>query len=84
MQSPLFSATKLIDSGIDLAQILWILATSCERKRVTATTAEIHEYTVEDPSSTSTLFEETTWQAVAARMESLLAPPAIGSREDCP
>ncbi|PTQ33208.1 hypothetical protein MARPO_0091s0058, partial [Marchantia polymorpha] len=77
LQSPLFSATELIDSSIDLARVFRVAATSCERGRVAATSAEIREDTIEDPSSTSTLFEETTWQAVAARMESLPARPAI-------
>ncbi|OAE24897.1 hypothetical protein AXG93_2931s1400 [Marchantia polymorpha subsp. ruderalis] len=77
LRSPLFSATELIDSGIDLARVFRVAATSCERGRVAATSAEIREDTVEDPSSTSTLFEETTWQAAAARMESLPARPAI-------
>ncbi|BBN15717.1 hypothetical protein Mp_7g00220 [Marchantia polymorpha subsp. ruderalis] len=77
LRSPLFSATELMNSGIDLARVFWVAATSCERGRVAATSAEIREDTVEDPSSTSTLFEETTWQAAAARMEFLLACPAI-------
>ncbi|PTQ47194.1 hypothetical protein MARPO_0008s0049 [Marchantia polymorpha] len=77
LRSPLFSATELIDSGIDLARVFRVAATSCEHGRVAATSAEIREDTVEDPSSTSTLFEETTWQAAAARMESLPARPAI-------
>ncbi|BBN20457.1 hypothetical protein Mp_Vg00130 [Marchantia polymorpha subsp. ruderalis] len=77
LRSPLFSATELIDSGIDLARVFRVAATSCERGRVVATSAEIREDTVEDPSSTSTLFEETTWQAATARMESLPARLAI-------
>ncbi|BBN17747.1 hypothetical protein Mp_7g16710 [Marchantia polymorpha subsp. ruderalis] len=77
LRSPLFSATELIDSGIYLARVFRVAATSCEHGRVAATSAEIREDTVEDPSSTSTLFEETTWQAAAARMESLPARPAI-------
>ncbi|BBN19630.1 hypothetical protein Mp_8g12240 [Marchantia polymorpha subsp. ruderalis] len=77
LRCPLFSATELIDSGIDLALVFRVAATSCERGRVAATSAEIRVDTVEDPSSTSTLFEETTWQAAAARMESLPARPAI-------
>ncbi|BBM98527.1 hypothetical protein Mp_1g14190 [Marchantia polymorpha subsp. ruderalis] len=56
LRSPLFSATELIDSGI----VFQVAATSCERGRVAATSAEIHEDT-----------------AVAARMESLPARPAI-------
>ncbi|PTQ38247.1 hypothetical protein MARPO_0052s0045 [Marchantia polymorpha] len=70
-------ATELMNSGIDLARVFRVAATSCERERVTATSAEIREDTVEDPSSTSTLFEKTTWQAAAARMESLPTQPAI-------
>ncbi|BBN20292.1 hypothetical protein Mp_8g17980 [Marchantia polymorpha subsp. ruderalis] len=77
LRSPLFSATELIDSGIDLARVFRVAATSCEHGRVAATSAEIREDTVEDPSSTSTLFEEMTWQAAEARMESLPARPAI-------
>ncbi|BBN08850.1 hypothetical protein Mp_4g14970 [Marchantia polymorpha subsp. ruderalis] len=77
LRSPLFSATELMDSGIDLARVFRVAATSCERGRVIAMSAEIREDTVEGPSSTSTLFEETTWQAAAARMESLPARPAI-------
>ncbi|BBN11179.1 hypothetical protein Mp_5g09720 [Marchantia polymorpha subsp. ruderalis] len=77
LRSPLFSSTELMDSGIDLAQVLWVAATSCERGRVIATSAEIREDTVEDPSSTSTLFEETIWQAAAARIRFLPARPAI-------
>ncbi|BBN19983.1 hypothetical protein Mp_8g15430 [Marchantia polymorpha subsp. ruderalis] len=77
LRSPLFSATELIDSGIDLARVFRVAATSCEHGRVAATSAEIREDTVEDPSSMSALFEETTWQAAAARMESLPARPAI-------
>ncbi|PTQ34011.1 hypothetical protein MARPO_0084s0073, partial [Marchantia polymorpha] len=77
LRSPLFSATELTDSGIDLARVFRVAATSCERARVATTSAEISEDTVEDPSSTSTLFKETTWQAAAARMESLPARPAI-------
>ncbi|BBN20559.1 hypothetical protein Mp_Vg00640 [Marchantia polymorpha subsp. ruderalis] len=77
LRSPLFLATELMDSGIDLARVFWVEATSCERGRVIATSAEIREDTIEAPSSTSTLFKETTWQVAAARMESLPARPAI-------
>ncbi|BBN09580.1 hypothetical protein Mp_4g20850 [Marchantia polymorpha subsp. ruderalis] len=77
LRSPLFSATELMDSGIDLARVFRVLATSCERGRVTATSAEIREDMVEEPSSTSIMFEETTWQAATARMKSLPARPAI-------
>ncbi|OAE32584.1 hypothetical protein AXG93_3228s1010 [Marchantia polymorpha subsp. ruderalis] len=66
-----------MDSGIDLARVFRVAATSCERGRVTATSAEIREDMVEEPSSTSIMFEETTWQAATARMKSLPARPAI-------
>ncbi|OAE31993.1 hypothetical protein AXG93_2772s1010 [Marchantia polymorpha subsp. ruderalis] len=77
LRSPLFSATELMNSGIDLARVFRVAAMSCERGRVTATSVEICEDTVEEPSSTSTLIEETSWQAAAARMESLPARRAI-------
>ncbi|OAE25290.1 hypothetical protein AXG93_4620s1030 [Marchantia polymorpha subsp. ruderalis] len=77
LRSPLFSATELMDFGIDLTRIFWIAATSYERGRITATSAKIREDTVEELSSTSTLFKEMTWQAAAARMKSLPARPAI-------
>ncbi|OAE22373.1 hypothetical protein AXG93_2318s1200 [Marchantia polymorpha subsp. ruderalis] len=81
LRSPLFSTTELMDSGIDLARVV---ATSCEREKVTAMSAEIREDTVEDPSSTSTLFEETTWQVEATKMESLPARPAIDCKRIVP
>ncbi|BBN03753.1 hypothetical protein Mp_2g26090 [Marchantia polymorpha subsp. ruderalis] len=77
LRSPLFSTTELMDSDIDLARVFRVVATSCERGRVTATSAEIRKDTVEELFSTSTLFEETTWQAATARMKSLPARPAI-------
>ncbi|OAE32852.1 hypothetical protein AXG93_1409s1190 [Marchantia polymorpha subsp. ruderalis] len=77
LRSPLFLATELMDSSIDLARVFRVASTSCESGRVTATSVEICENTVEETSSTSTLIEETSWQAVAARMESLPAQPAI-------
>lgn len=49
----------------------------CERRRVTATSAEICEATGEEQSFTITLSDESTWQAALARMESLPARPAI-------
>ncbi|OAE22174.1 hypothetical protein AXG93_3271s1170 [Marchantia polymorpha subsp. ruderalis] len=77
MRSPLFSATELIDSGIDLARMFCLAATLCERGNVTITSAEIGEAIVEELSSTTTLSDESTWQAAAARMEFLPARPAI-------
>ncbi|BBM98434.1 hypothetical protein Mp_1g13510 [Marchantia polymorpha subsp. ruderalis] len=84
LRSPLFSATELMDSGIDLARVFRVAATSCERGRIAATSAKIREDTIEDPSSMSTLFEETTWQAATARMESLPARPAIDRKNIVP
>ncbi|OAE18202.1 hypothetical protein AXG93_406s1700 [Marchantia polymorpha subsp. ruderalis] len=77
MRSPLFSATELIDFGIDLARVFRLAATLCERGSVTATSAEIGEAMVEELYSTTTLSDESTWQASLARMEFLRARPAI-------
>lgn len=54
MRCPLFSATELIDFGVDLARIFRSAATLCERGSVTATSAEICEGTVEEQSFTPT------------------------------
>lgn len=59
LRSSYFSATELMGSGFDLVRVFWVAATSCGRVRVIATSAEICEDTVEKPSSTSTLIEET-------------------------
>ncbi|BBN05379.1 hypothetical protein Mp_3g12620 [Marchantia polymorpha subsp. ruderalis] len=48
-------------------------ATLCERGSVTATSAEIGETIGEELSSTTPFSDESTWQAAAARMESLPA-----------
>ncbi|PTQ40682.1 hypothetical protein MARPO_0038s0037 [Marchantia polymorpha] len=77
MRSPLFSAMELIDSGINLARVFRAAATLCERGSITATSAEIGETIGEELSSTTPLNDESTWQAAAARMESLPARPAI-------
>ncbi|BBN08355.1 hypothetical protein Mp_4g10890 [Marchantia polymorpha subsp. ruderalis] len=52
-------------------------ATLCERGSITATSAEIGETIGEELSSTTSSSDESTWQAAAARMESLPARPAI-------
>ncbi|BBN10962.1 hypothetical protein Mp_5g07960 [Marchantia polymorpha subsp. ruderalis] len=77
MRSPLFLATELIDSWIDLARVFRLAATSCERGSAIATSVEIGEAIVEELSSTTTLSDESTWQAAAARMEFLPTRPAI-------
>ncbi|OAE34650.1 hypothetical protein AXG93_4034s1030 [Marchantia polymorpha subsp. ruderalis] len=77
MRSPLFSATKLIDFGIDLARVFRLEATLCERGSVTTTSAEIDEAIIEELSSTTRLSDESTWQAATARMEFLPARLAI-------
>ncbi|OAE34633.1 hypothetical protein AXG93_3267s1000 [Marchantia polymorpha subsp. ruderalis] len=77
MRSPLFSAMELMDSGIDLARVFRAAATLCERGSITATSAEIGETIGEELSSTTPSSDESTWQAAAARMESLPARPAI-------
>ncbi|OAE26688.1 hypothetical protein AXG93_3582s1010 [Marchantia polymorpha subsp. ruderalis] len=82
LKSPLFSTTELMDLGIDLTRIFWVAATSCERGRGTSTCVEICKDTVEEPSSTSTLIEETSWHAATARMESLRAQLAIDFYKD--
>ncbi|OAE33852.1 hypothetical protein AXG93_3559s1200 [Marchantia polymorpha subsp. ruderalis] len=60
MRSPLFSATELIDSGIDLARVFRLAATLCERESVTTTNAEVGEAIVEELSSSTTLSDEST------------------------
>ncbi|BBN14385.1 hypothetical protein Mp_6g11220 [Marchantia polymorpha subsp. ruderalis] len=77
MRSPLFSAMELMDSGIDLARVFRAAATLCERGSITATSAEIGETSGEELSSTTPSSDESTWQAAAARMESLPARSAI-------
>ncbi|BBN08134.1 hypothetical protein Mp_4g09160 [Marchantia polymorpha subsp. ruderalis] len=77
MRSPLFLAMELIDSGIDLARVFRAAATLCERGSINATSAEIGETIGEELSSTTPSSDESTWQAAAARMESLPARPAI-------
>ncbi|PTQ43569.1 hypothetical protein MARPO_0024s0079, partial [Marchantia polymorpha] len=77
MISPLFSTMELMDSWIDLARVFRAAATLCERGSITATSAEIGETIGEKLSSTTPLSDESTWQAAAARMESLPARPAI-------
>ncbi|OAE21940.1 hypothetical protein AXG93_242s1210 [Marchantia polymorpha subsp. ruderalis] len=74
MRSPLFSATELIDSKIDLARVFCVADTLCESGSVTATSAEIGEAIVEELSSTTTLSDESTWQA---RMDFLPVRPAV-------
>lgn len=74
MRSPLFSATELMDFGIDLARVFRVAYMLCERGSVNTTHAEICEQ-----HSTPTLNDEVTWPAAAARMESLPTQPAIES-----
>ncbi|PTQ47547.1 hypothetical protein MARPO_0007s0008, partial [Marchantia polymorpha] len=77
MRSPLFSAMELMDSGIDLARVFRAAATLCERGSIPATSAGIGETIGEELSSTTSSSDESTWQAAAARMESLPARLAI-------
>ncbi|OAE23721.1 hypothetical protein AXG93_4776s1030 [Marchantia polymorpha subsp. ruderalis] len=76
MRFPLFLGTELMDSGIDLARVFCAAAPLCERGSITATSAEIGETICEKLSSTTPSSDESTWQAAAARMESLPARPA--------
>ncbi|OAE18132.1 hypothetical protein AXG93_4101s1190 [Marchantia polymorpha subsp. ruderalis] len=77
MKSPLFSAMELMDSEIDVACVFCVAATLCERERVIATSAKIRKDTAVKQPSTPTLKDETTWLTAAAKMELLLARPAI-------
>ncbi|BBN08011.1 hypothetical protein Mp_4g08060 [Marchantia polymorpha subsp. ruderalis] len=77
MRSPLFSATKVMASGVDVARVFRVATTLCECGSVSATSAEIREGTVEEQLSTPTLRDEKSWQAAAAKMELLPARPAI-------
>ncbi|PTQ28729.1 hypothetical protein MARPO_0156s0026, partial [Marchantia polymorpha] len=77
MRSPLFSTMELMDYGIDLARVFRAAAMLCERGSITATSTEIGETIGEELSSTTPSSDESTWQAAAARMESLPARPAI-------
>jgi len=83
--SPTFSANDLMASGVDLTRVFQLAATLCERGSVVATSAEVCEgvdvgqlvvgdVVVEQPV---VLGVDSPWQVVAAKMDALLAQPAI-------
>ena len=79
LEASLFLATKLMALGVDLALVFREAATMCERGSVIASSAKVHEgVAVEHPLvGDVALSSDTTWHAVAARMDALPARLAI-------
>jgi hypothetical protein len=80
-----FSANVLMTLGVDLAPIFWLIVTLCEHGSVTAMSAEVCEgVDVGQPVAGDVIVEQpmisgvdSPWQAAAAKMDTLLARPAI-------
>jgi len=83
--SPTFSANDLMASGVDLTRVFRLVATLCERGSVVATSAEVCEgvdvgqlvvgdVVVEQPVVSGV---DSPWQVTTAKMDALLARPAI-------
>jgi hypothetical protein len=83
--SPSFLASDLMALGVDLIPIFWLAATLCECGNVATTSAKVCEAVdVGQPMARDVVMEQpvisgvdSPWQAVAAKMDTLLAWPSI-------
>jgi hypothetical protein len=85
LRSPSFSVNDLMASGVDLTLVFCLVTTLCERGNVVITSAKVCEgVNVGQPMTGDVAVEQSVissvdspWQAATAKMDALLARPAI-------